>query len=75
MYLIITTTILFFLSGFSSVQNVAKIDADKNIKNQEKLGENFQNQLLNSGEFSSGDKFQNQETPDQIRRFSNPVLD
>jgi hypothetical protein len=44
----------------------------KTIKNQEKSGENLKNQLLNSGEFSSGEKFKNQESPDQIRRFGNP---
>jgi len=33
----------------------------KRIKNQEKSGENLKNQLLNSGEFSSGEKFKNQE--------------
>ncbi len=41
-------------------------------KNQEKSGENLKNQLLNSGEFSSGEKFKNQKSPDQIRRFGNP---
>jgi hypothetical protein len=44
----------------------------KRIKNQEKSGENLKNQLLNSGEFSSGENFKNQESPDQIRRFGNP---
>jgi hypothetical protein len=42
------------------------------MENQEKSGGNLQNQLLNSGKFSSGKKFENQEIPGQIRRFSKP---
>jgi hypothetical protein len=45
----------------------------KRIENQEESGENLQNQLLNSGEFSSGERFEKQKTPDQIRRFDNPA--
>jgi hypothetical protein len=63
---------MFFLSSLSSVQNVAKIDAAKKTKNQKKSGDNLQNQLLNSGEFLPGDRYENQETPGQIRRFGNP---
>jgi hypothetical protein len=44
------------------------------MENQEKSGGNFQNQLLNSGKFSSGKKFENQEIPGQIRRFGKPDL-
>ena len=47
----------------------------QNIENQEKSGENPQNQLLNSEEFLPGEKFENQETTGQIRRFGNPVID
>ncbi len=47
----------------------------QNIANQEKSGESPQNQLLNSGEFLPGEKFENQETPGQIRRFVNPGSD
>jgi hypothetical protein len=31
--------------------------------------ENYENQLLKSGDFLSGEKQQNQETPDEIRRL------
>ena len=34
--------------------------------------ENYENQLLNSGDFSSGEIRKNQETPDQFRRFGHP---
>jgi len=33
----------------------------KKVENQEKSGENVQNQLLISGEFLPGDRFENQE--------------
>jgi hypothetical protein len=42
------------------------------MENQEKSGGDLQNQLLNSGKFSSGKKFENQEIPGQIRRFGKP---
>jgi hypothetical protein len=35
-------------------------------------GENLKNQLLKSGDFLSGEKYENQETPGEIRRFGNP---
>jgi hypothetical protein len=41
------------------VQSIAKIEAARKIENQEKSGENLQNQLLNSGEFSPGERFEN----------------
>jgi hypothetical protein len=44
----------------------------KYFGNQEKSVANLQNQFLKSGEFRSGEKFKNQETPDKIRRFGNP---
>jgi hypothetical protein len=44
------------------------------MENQEKSGGNLQNQLLNSGKFSSGKKFEIQEIPGQIRRFGKPGL-
>jgi hypothetical protein len=44
----------------------------RKTENQEKSGENLKNQLLKSGDFWSGEKFKNQEFPDQIRRFGNP---
>jgi hypothetical protein len=43
-----------------------------NLPKKQKSGESPQNQLLNSGEFLPGEKFENQETPGQIRRFGNP---
>jgi hypothetical protein len=46
----------------------------RKTKNQEKSGENLKNQLLKSGDFWSGEKFKNQEFPDQIRRFGNPGI-
>jgi hypothetical protein len=59
--LLITTTILSFLSALSSVQNLAKIDAARKTKSQEKSGDNRQNQLLDSGEFLPEDRYENQE--------------
>ncbi len=47
----------------------------KYFGNQEKSVANLQNQFLKSGEFRSGEKFKNQETPDKIRRFGNPGED
>ncbi len=46
-----------------------------NLPKKQKSGESPQNQLLNSGEFLPGEKFENQETPGQIRRFGNPDLE
>ena len=46
-----------------------------NKRKKLKSVENRQNQLLKSGDFWSGENQQNQETPDQFRRFGNPVLD
>jgi hypothetical protein len=43
-----------------------------NLPNHWESGESPQNQLLNSGEFLPEEKFENQETPGQIRRFGNP---
>jgi len=53
------------------VQNIANSRTEK-TKNQEKSQENRENQLLKSQDFSSREKFKNQEFPDQIRRFGNP---
>jgi hypothetical protein len=46
------------------------IDQKKKLKSVE----NYENQLLKSGDFWSGENQQNQETPDQFRRFGNPGL-
>jgi hypothetical protein len=47
------------------------IDQKKKLKSVE----NYENQLLKSGDFWSGENQQNQETPDQFRRFGNPALE
>jgi hypothetical protein len=44
------------------------IDQKKKLKSVE----NYENQLLKSGDFWSGENQQNQETPDLFRRFGNP---
>jgi hypothetical protein len=54
------------------IQNIDKIEISEKFQNQKKSVGNLQNQLLNSGEFWSGEKLKNQETPGQIRRFRNP---
>jgi hypothetical protein len=52
--------------------NISGCQLEEKIENQEKSVENLQNQLLNSGDFRSGETQKNQETPDQFRRFGNP---
>ncbi len=54
-----------------SLQDIHKLQITKTFGNQKKSVENLQNQLMNSREFSSGERFKNQETPDQIKRFGN----
>jgi hypothetical protein len=54
------------------VKNVPKVEMQKKPKKQEKPGENFEKQLLVPGDFSSGEKPKNQDSPGQIRRFGNP---
>jgi hypothetical protein len=46
-----------------------KVSLIINRKKSVKSVENYENQLLKSGDFLSGEKQQNQETPDEIRRL------
>jgi hypothetical protein len=55
------------------VESIANNQVGKKTKNQEKSGKNVENQLLKSGDFLSGEKSKNQESPGQIRRFGKPV--
>jgi hypothetical protein len=55
------------------VKIIANNQVGKKTENQEKSGKNVENQLLKSGDFLSGEKSKNQESPGQIRRFGKPV--
>ena len=51
-----------------------KVSLVINRKKISEISRIYENQLLKSGDFLSGEKQQNQETPGQIRRFGNPDL-
>ncbi len=54
------------------VESIANNQVGKKTENQEKSGKNVENHLLKSGDFLSGEKSKNHESPGQIRRFGKP---
>ena len=56
--ILLFSLLFFFLPCLVLIQNVTKIQGEKNLRNQEKPGENLKNQLLDPGDFLTRRKAQ-----------------